>query len=377
MAFVDVIDDYSQGASGSLTDSNGDTVTYTVTDGATTINRADHGNNSARIDGQGNETVEVTFSEPVVGTSVTFQGSDDDEFYSVIIDGVVVNLSDLVASGDVTFLNVGTVATHTVNDDGTISGGTNTDGSIGQLIFNFPVTTVGVVGAAAPSAGNFDGIEIGLDSGSFNVVCFAAGTHILTPNGTAGIETLQVGDMVTTADHGDQPILWIKSRSFKRLNHNASAKLRPVRICAGALGQGLPHADLWVSRQHRMVVSSKIVERMFGVREVMIPAVKLTALPGIYVDEQVTEVTYVHMLFGAHEVVFANGSPSESLYTGEEALKSMPQEACEELLDIFPELADPNDSNALARTVPPRKKQRELIARHDKNVKDLLELRSS
>ena len=49
MAFVDVINDYSQDATGTLTDSNGDTVGYTVTDGAPTINRANHGDDLSLI----------------------------------------------------------------------------------------------------------------------------------------------------------------------------------------------------------------------------------------------------------------------------------------------------------------------------------------
>ena len=49
MAFVDVINDYTTGETGTLTDVDGNDVTYTVTSGANTINIPNHGNNSAQI----------------------------------------------------------------------------------------------------------------------------------------------------------------------------------------------------------------------------------------------------------------------------------------------------------------------------------------
>ena len=42
-----------------------------------------------------------------------------------------------------------------------------------------------------------------------NLLCFALGTWITTPNGQIPIEELAAGDMVVTMDHGPQPIRWI------------------------------------------------------------------------------------------------------------------------------------------------------------------------
>ena len=39
-----------------------------------------------------------------------------------------------------------------------------------------------------------------------NLLCFALGTWITTPNGQVPIEELAAGDMVVTMDHGPQPI---------------------------------------------------------------------------------------------------------------------------------------------------------------------------
>lgn len=373
MAFVDVINDYSQDATGTLTDSNGDTVGYTVTDGAPTINRNNHGDDSARITARGTETVVVTFDDPVVGVTVVFQGSDDTEFYNVIVDGQIVDLAQMVADGEATFANIGVVDTHTLNTDGTISGGINTDGSIGQITFLIPVTSVGAVGAGGPSSGNFDGVEVGIDDTVFDVVCFAGGTMIATPAGPRAVEDLCPGDAVCTRN-GAEPIAWIGSRRFAPDVLDHRPHLRPVRITAGALGNGLPTQDLLVSRQHRVLVSSKVAARMFGVNDVLIAAIKLTDLPGIFVEEQAVAVTYFHILLDAHEVVFANGTPTESLFTGPEGIRSLPQVSRDEIFAIFPALAHRDDAQPTACLVPSGKLQKQLVARHAKNQKPLLEL---
>ena len=133
------------------------------------------------------------------------------------------------------------------------------------------------------------------------------------------------------------------------------------------MGGGFPERDLLVSRQHRMLVRSKITERMFGKAEVLIPAIKLIELPGIFIDESVDSVEYYHLLFDRHEIIYAEGAPTESLFTGPEALKSLSQEAREEILTIFPEITELSYKPEPACFVPPGKQQKRLIARHLKN----------
>lgn len=204
--------------------------------------------------------------------------------------------------------------------------------------------------------------------------CFTAGTTILTPEGYVQIEDLQAGDLVCTMHHGAQPIRWIGSRRID-LTQSATPpeKLRPVRIMAGALGQGLPKKDLRVSRQHRMLVSSKITARMFDSKDVLIAAIRLTGLPGIFVDESVKEVEYFHLLFDRHEVIYADAAPAESLFMGTETLKGLPLEAREEILTLFPEFADEDWVPEPAHPVPPDRRQKRLVTRHARNGKPLLE----
>ncbi|WP_282181605.1 Hint domain-containing protein [Aliiroseovarius marinus] len=203
------------------------------------------------------------------------------------------------------------------------------------------------------------------------VTCFTAGTLIETPCGPVAIERMCAGELVLTAD-GVKAVRWIGQSPVSRMQLAANPKLFPIRITAGALGVGLPKRDLLVSRQHRMLVQSPIARRMFGTSDVLVHAIKLTALPGIYVDQSVAEVTYYHMLFDDHQVVYAEGAPSESLYTGPEALKAISDEARDEVLALFPELADRDYTPEFATFAPDGKRQKKLVARHLKNGKPLL-----
>ncbi|WP_022704741.1 Hint domain-containing protein [Pseudorhodobacter ferrugineus] len=196
------------------------------------------------------------------------------------------------------------------------------------------------------------------------ILCFTRGALIDTAAGAVPVEGLKVGDAIAVAKGGFERIKWICSTKLGGAALRRLPKLRPVCITAGALGDGLPKRDLWVSRQHRMLIRSAVAERMFGTKTALIAAIKLTALPGIFVDEAVEGVEYFHILFDSHEVIWAEGAPSESLYTGPEALKSVPVEARDELLCVFPELASPRFVGASAAYIPSGKFQRKLVAQH-------------
>ena len=106
-----------------------------------------------------------------------------------------------------------------------------------------------------------------------------------------------------------------------------------------------------------------MVKRMFDHAEVLVPAVRLTDLPGIYVDHSVTSVTYYHLVFDQHEIIYAEGAATESLYTGPEALRSVPGDALSELLLMFPDLERRSEMTEPALPIPERAEQKELISR--------------
>ncbi len=206
------------------------------------------------------------------------------------------------------------------------------------------------------------------------VACFAKGSLIRTDKGDVPIEHLKIGSKVLTKDHGYQNIRWIGVRRVDETELAAEPKLIPIRIRAGALGEGRPSADLMVSPQHRMLVASKIADRMFGEIEVFVSAKSLIALDGVEDAKDVSGVDYYHLMCDRHQIIFANDAPTESLYLGSQSVKSMTSEVRDEIFAIFPEL-HPRRSAAPpmpARSLIPNRRGQRLVQRHVKNQKALL-----
>ncbi|WP_299850139.1 Hint domain-containing protein [uncultured Roseovarius sp.] len=229
--------------------------------------------------------------------------------------------------------------------------------------------TVNSVGFYDPNDGD------SLPNAELTFVCFAQGTSVEVDLGRSKkVDELSVGDLVKTRDHGLQPIRWIGRRFLRPVDLMLSPKLLPVRFVPGSLGDGLPRKDLFVSPQHRMLVRSKIVRRMFDVDEVLCPATKLIALPGIEIAGETRSVTYFHLLFNQHEIIYAENAPTESMFTGPQALKMVGAESREEILAIFPEVAEVGYQPIPARFIPKGRDVAKLAERHAKNRKPLLSL---
>ncbi|MHA3979058.1 Hint domain-containing protein [Halovulum sp. GXIMD14794] len=162
-----------------------------------------------------------------------------------------------------------------------------------------------------------------------DTVCFTRGTMILTPTGEVPIEDLHAGDLVMTRDRGAQPLRWVGSRTVA-----ATGPLAPITIKAGALGND---RDLRVSPAHRMLVGGWKAEVLFGQREVLVTARQLTVRDDVFMVEG-GEVEYFHLLLDRHEILTANGAPSESLNPSDLALDALETEQRAEIRALFPEL---------------------------------------
>lgn len=223
---------------------------------------------------------------------------------------------------------------------------------------------------------NADGQSVGTLSIRSNNIhgapCFCAGTMIETPEGPVAVETLAAGDLVLTRDHGPQVLRWIGGTRLSALHLMRAPHLRPIRIRAGALGVGVPAADLLVSPQHRVLVRSAIARRMFDAPEVLVAAKQLLMLDGIDIADEVESVEYLHLLFDRHEVVIANGAETESLYAGPEALQSLGRAEMEEILALAPALRQPGFRPEAARPLPSGRKGRKLAMRHVRQQRPLV-----
>ncbi|WP_246040389.1 Hint domain-containing protein [Roseovarius arcticus] len=213
----------------------------------------------------------------------------------------------------------------------------------------------------------------GKNTESINVVCFARGTLIRTATGERPVEDLVIGDLVLTADNGLRPIGWIGARALSQTDLEQKAELRPIRFRQGALGEGLPAMDLVVSPQHRILFRSRIAERMFGNREVLVAARMMLGLPGVEIVETSDGVTYFHFMFDAHEVVFANSSPTESMFAGPQAILALDAKARAEIAMLFPELLSADTKPVPARPFPGNGRlARKLVDRHVANNRSVV-----
>jgi hypothetical protein len=113
--------------------------------------------------------------------------------------------------------------------------------------------------------------------------------------------------------------------------------LLPVRIAAGALGNGLPVVDMLVSRQHRVLVSGARAEMLFGEHEVLVAAKHLLGQPGVTMGA-LAPVSYLHLLFDAHEIIRSDGAWTESFQPADRTLSAMDADARAELAAIFPDV---------------------------------------
>lgn len=193
------------------------------------------------------------------------------------------------------------------------------------------------------------------------VPCFTAGTLIDTASGPRKVEDLVPGDLIRTKDNGVQPLRWIGRRVVSEAELVENDRLRPIVIGAGALGAGLPRRDLIVSRQHRMMLASDLVHETCGEGEVLLPAVSLLGLPNIRLGEAAGSCEYLHLLFDRHEIVFAEGAPSESLLLGPETLQMLPESDRDEINAIFPDALARERLSAPARLIPEREQQKALV----------------
>ncbi|WP_298850779.1 Hint domain-containing protein [uncultured Ruegeria sp.] len=184
-------------------------------------------------------------------------------------------------------------------------------------------------------------------------LCFAKGMRIALPDGTARpVEDLKPGDFLQTRDQGAQKIAWIGHDKRTSGDFDEQPYTRPVRISAGALGDGLPRQDLVVSRQHRILISSELAQQMFDARDVLIAATDLLDVPGVFLDEAIREIEYYHILMESHQALCAEGCPAESFYAGPVAVQALTEAQKAEIRQVLPAILEDGHVPAPAALIP-------------------------
>ena len=133
-----------------------------------------------------------------------------------------------------------------------------------------------------------------------SVLCFYPGTLLATPSGETSVETLRAGDMLLTTN-GPKPVRWVGQSHVSR-RFADPLRVLPIRITAGALGEGLPVRDLLLSPDHALFLDG-----------ILIQAGAMVNGASILREHNVPETfTYYHVELASHELLLAEGVPSES-----------------------------------------------------------------
>ncbi len=203
------------------------------------------------------------------------------------------------------------------------AGSTNTSGSVvtagpqGFFQIIYPDTnqlpSIAAIIAATPGA-QFDAVSGTVLTGTFGAnpaatvsanpaPCFAAGTRIRTERGEVEVEALKVGDLVFTSSGASRPIVWLGHREIRCSSRENARDAWPIRVSAGAFGEGKPERDLYLSPAHAVCVDC--------VGEIFIPIGRL--VNGATIAREVRdEIDYWHVELESHDVIFAEGLKTES-----------------------------------------------------------------
>tara|TARA_R110002126_G_scaffold289602_1_gene444896 strand:+ start:2670 stop:3674 length:1005 start_codon:yes stop_codon:yes gene_type:complete len=197
---------------------------------------------------------------------------------------------------------------------------------------------VGIGGVTLPQMGTtyrITGTTDGQNDAWTDLACFVQGTLIETKNGLRAIEDLVAGDRLRTRDNGWQPLRWIGHRNLSRTELQGMPDLAPIRFEAGSIGNS---RALSVSPQHRILVEGWRAQLNFGTDSVLVPAKSMVNGTTVRQDTSGQPVTYYHIMFDAHQIVFSNGCPTESFHPGDVGLRGLETAVRAELGYLFPEL---------------------------------------
>jgi hypothetical protein len=134
-------------------------------------------------------------------------------------------------------------------------------------------------------------------------ICFLTGTMIACPGGESAVESLKIGDLVLTADGRAVPVKWLGRQTISTFFGMPEPR-RPIRICAGALGEGLPVRDLRVTADHALLIDGVLVHAA--------ALVNGTTIRSIPSEELGQRFIVYHVETEDHEVILAEGTPAET-----------------------------------------------------------------
>ena len=132
--------------------------------------------------------------------------------------------------------------------------------------------------------------------------CFLKGTMIRTADDDRKIEDLVQGDLLPTVFGGMCPIQWIGRYLLKKSDPTKAwvKKVLPVRVARSALGLDAPGADLYVTREHELLIDGVLVTAGS-----LINGTTIT----VYDPRELDELEFFHIKLERHNAIYAEGAP--------------------------------------------------------------------
>ncbi len=322
-----------------ITDLQTQTVGYPV--GATfTLNPGATETVVGILDDDGDQGVGVNeFSDGAIDGDADGDATEDEYNNQVTTADVTVNGGDFYASGSLAELEFGFTAMGSDGNTYTVyvvrlgnDGVDNQSGDNVGLMFLGPYPPPGVTLTITDTPVDLTSVPIS------EVPCFTPGSCVDTPQGPRAVETLKAGDIVLTKDRGARVVTWVGSRKVSAAELAVTPALRPVTIEAGALGKNVPNRDMTVSPEHRMLVANDQVSMLFGVEDALVAARSMVNGDTIRITQPEDGVEYIHIMFDRHEIIFVDGTETESFFPGDYGVNGLDDGPRAELIGLFPEL---------------------------------------
>jgi hypothetical protein len=148
-------------------------------------------------------------------------------------------------------------------------------------------------------------------NGQGGAQCFLKGTKIRTAEGDKKVQDLSLGDLLPTVFGGICPIQWIGRYSLKKSDPTKAwvKKVLPVRVARSALGLDVPCADLYVTKEHALLIDGVLVTAGS-----LINGTTIT----VYDPRELDELEFFHIKLERH-AIYAEGAPRETMINVEES----------------------------------------------------------
>ncbi|GAA5618861.1 Hint domain-containing protein [Brucella anthropi] len=157
--------------------------------------------------------------------------------------------------------------------------------------------------------------------------CLLKGTLIETPNGPVAVETLSVGDLVTTACGETRPVKWVGWQSCRKGGTQWNESVMPIRVKRYAIDSKTPQRDLYLSPNHALLIDGVLIRAKDLVNGQSIARVSMD-----------TTIDYYNIVLDSHDAVLAEGAAVETYLMRGDSYKGFTNFA--EYQELYPDEAN-------------------------------------